>query len=224
MTAQATIRERPILFSGAMVRAILEGRKTQTRRVVIGQPIKKEKYEPHDPFVHADGLTWSWHCGAVTYVDNDVQSRFGKTGDRLWVRETFWDHGDYAFGPATHQERYEYRATPWLRDCEDEDAGGWKPSIHMPRAASRLSLELTDVRVERLQTINTNDALAEGIDEYGHELRTEMERDHQRNRTAIENYALLWDSLNAKRGFAWNLNPWVWVLEFKKLENARAAA
>jgi hypothetical protein len=201
MTATAVaVRERPILFSGPMIRAILKGRKTQTRRVIR---------------VTDDGVHHPCPYGGV--------------GDRLWVRESFagpdhigdGDQGVVGFG-------IEYKADGAFRahgDCGcDGPCGGvlivhpWKPSIHMPRQFSRISLEITAVRVEQLQTISTEDALAEGIDEYGHELHTETARDHQRNRTAIENYALLWDSINAKRGYGWDVNPWVWVLSFQRVQ------
>jgi hypothetical protein len=186
MTAVAApTRERPILFSAPMVRAILEGRKTQTRRVIR---------------VTDDGVHHPCPYGGV--------------GDRLWVRET-WSCPRQIGGSFVREKRM-YKAdepSPWL----DYSSVVWKPSIHMPRQFSRLSLHLTAVRVERLQAITTQDALAEGIDEHGHELQTEMARDHQRNRSAIENYALLWDSLNAKRGYGWDVNPWVWVLAFRRV-------
>jgi hypothetical protein len=154
---------------------------------------------------------------------------YGAPGDRLWVRETFWDHDRGDPPPARaidpeEDERIEYRATPWDRGCaggtDSEDAGGWTPSIHMPRWASRLTLTITDVRVERLQAISDSDVAAEGV-------RWQSRKDGSETDYIAEQpvhpagffppricYWRLWDSLNAARGFGFDANPWVWVLTF----------
>jgi hypothetical protein len=214
MTATAiATRERPILFSGPMVRAILEGRKTQTRRIAKPYTRGAEIID-----TYTDGSiryqVERWPNGVVAKPSLGCACKYGMVGDRLWVRET-WSCPRQIGGSFVREKRM-YKAdelSPWL----DYSSVVWKPSIHMPRQFSRLSLHLTAVRVERLQAITTQDALAEGIDEHGHELQTEMARDHQRNRSAIENFALLWDSLNAKRGYGWDVNPWVWVLAFRRV-------
>ena len=184
------MKERPILFSGAMVRAILEGRKTQTRRVMNPQPT------PHFT-ADVDYWTSGKHSGELGRSPNS--SPYGKPGDRLWVRETFM--------PMPHlNAKAFYRASDPLVHGQP-----WKPSIFMPRALSRITLEVVGVRLERLQEVSREDAIAEGIDCDGGD-------DEHRNRNSVENYAVLWDSINGKRpGCAWANNPWVWVVEFKRI-------
>lgn len=200
------MKERPILFSAPMVRAILDGKKTQTRRVVKPQP----EACSYVPGTHA--LNGQIIEGNPAVLE---QCPYGQPGDRLWVREAFFDHGHFPEDPNTPiGERVEYRASEWDR-VDPADGGPWKPSIHMPRWASRITLELTDVRVQMLQEISWEDAIAEGI------------RDPRRAATRIDpecgcvlKFADLWDSINAKRGFGWVVNPWVWALTFKREEVA----
>ena len=174
------VKERPILFSGEMVRAILDGRKTQTRRVVKPQP------PPLGGF---------------------VKNPYGQPGDRLWVRET-WALDD----------KYYYRADGAVGDR----CGKWKPSIHMPRAASRITLEITGVRVERLQEITISDIYAEGaITDEWLEWRDDVSGVGMPAGSRIENerdvWEKLWDSINGKT-YPWKSNPWVWVIEFKRIK------
>jgi len=171
-------KERPILFKGEMVRALLEGRKTQTRRVV--------KVDVANCCTH--------QCGGKSEAALS-HCPYGQPGDRLWVRETFHPMKS-SKGPAS------YRAT-WPKDDETPDEG-WKPSIHMPRWASRITLEIVAVRVERLQQISNEDCFAEGL----------PADTTKGNRTW---YADLWESINGKG--SWNVNPWVWVVEFKRVES-----
>lgn len=219
-------KERPILFNGEMVRAILEGRKTVTRRAIKPAPqmVTDSSIEPWsgDPAVLMRLLEKSGKC-----------CPFGQPGDRLWVRET-WQ------GPLLSDD--EMRADPgWWKDmsryqnpahcayrasgdsCEFVDPDGdmqcrWKPSIHMPRWASRIQLEITDVRVERLQDITEQQALAEGV-------KPEL-CDHSRQacadigcwgETAKGAFGFLWESLNGAG--SWDANPWVWVVEFKRVDH-----
>lgn len=121
---------------------------------------------------------------------------YGQTGDRLWVRESFCFRGETIEG----RDRYRYRAD----ENPATDGWRWTPSIHMPRVACRLVLEVTGVRDELLQNISLGDCEAEGCG-------------HVMPRSAQEVYRELWDSLNAKRGFGWDVNPWVWVVEFKRI-------
>lgn len=213
-----TANEHPILFSGPMVQAILDGRKTQTRRVIKPQP-------PH----------WTWNdysfddrCINVAMVDDRdgyyVISPYGKPGDRLWVRETWCPVDDREFGG---EKWIDYRATPryesshpagWENAPDDEGALKWKPSIFMPRWASRITLEIVSVRVELLQSITPEDVRAEGIKESGEGYWLgplagvpDYPWGH-----AHEAYAALWNSINADRGYGWDSNPWVWVIEFKQ--------
>ena len=194
------MKELPIRFSGPMVKAILDGSKTQTRRVV-----KQDR----------DGLldckptpAWDafWQCVACPY---------GKPGDRLWVRETFGiDDEDgavlYFADPDTAQN------AEHARICEDRYPRR-RPSIHMPRWTSRILLEITGVRVERLQDISEADAQAEGI-EYSERFEGYCigMAEHYHSHDPRLSYASLWESINGPD--SWAANPWVWVVEFRRIE------
>lgn len=220
--------DRPILFSGPMVRAIHEGRKTQTRRLV-GLRQLQESGTP--------GYDWTFRGRAPIRSIAQQQRRkggcwqdlttaellalcpYGEPGDRLWVRETFCLRD-----PEHHPERgYWYAAT------DDVDEPRWSPSIHMPRAASRITILITDVRVQRLQEIDEDDARAEGLHWWSKdgELRkwglaerhVSGELDHvepwaEMAHSHTEAFGLLWDSINGKRA-TWASNPWVWALSFE---------
>lgn len=209
--------DKPILFSSEMVRAILGGRKTQTRRVIKPQPT-------------LDGNAWAWKGYAD--VPHGKWWEYAKVcgacrcqvGDRLWVRETWCPVDDTFIEGGT--KWVDYRATPqesethpagWNNDPDSPDALKWWPSIFMPRWASRITLEVTDVRAQRVQEISEADAMAEGCDAYinPHGLCTENPRDYMMPKdTWRDGFAKLWDSINAKRGYGWDVNPWVWVVEF----------
>jgi hypothetical protein len=192
--------ERPILFSGPMVRAILDGRKTQTRRVV--------KFpNGHQPPKFGDNAATI--MGALRW--------YAQPGDRLWVRETFITGYDWVNGQLDCVDedgndkplKVWYRATDPDIQWTDDDEGlldrvPWKPSIHMPRKYCRLTLEVVNVRVERLQDISAENCMAEGID------ATKLENTVTAPRLRFYN---LWESINAKRA-PWASNPWVWVIEF----------
>jgi hypothetical protein len=218
--------ERPILFSGPMVRAILEGRKTQTRRVVKPQPpveCGRITVEPFHPVVidrHGDERPGAEIFGA--YDDNGewgAKCPYGAPGDLLWVRET------WAVDAPLDQVRAEredamrvepiFGHGPYYRaDGIHENTGlTWRPSIHMPRWACRMVLELTAVRVERLQEISQQDVFREGLH---NAQQKEIERRVGKLLMSQECYQDLWDSLNAERGFGWAVNPWVWVVEFRR--------
>lgn len=218
-------KERPILFSGAMVRAIREDRKTQTRRVIKPQPDRKLKAGEGDPgfwFVESYHSP-AWKCP------------YGKPGDRLWVRETFsrdatsmypcppvWYRASESIESDGIHTCPKDKQLPWADclACWEERHGKfkWRPSIFMPRWASRITLEVTGVRVERLQEISEADAKAEGIEELSHGFRDYLQRDVQMD--AVSSYESLWESINGAG--SWDANPWVWVIEFKRLEEARA--
>lgn len=177
--------ERPILFSGEMIRAILEGRKTQTRRVIKPQP-------------EFDGGFPIWW----------PQCPYGKKGDRLWVREAF-SVCDHPQGPVCS-----YKA-----DHPQDEYLKWRPSIHMPRCASRITLEIINIRIEQLQEISDSDALAEGVPVNESAISVPLSGEFDEKETIPRAlYRDLWDSINAKRGFGWDVNPWVWVIEFKRLQ------
>jgi len=177
----------PILFSGPMVRAILKGRKSQTRRVVTGM-----------------ALDWLRPTGFTPQFVADPENglcRYGYRGDRLWVRETWLQDGNSYLYKADFGETSEFR---------------WKPSIHMPRKASRLTLEIVNLRIERLQDISRDDAKAEGVSNIFHNSPEHFERGVLN--PYVANFSILWDKINAKRGFGWDVNPWVWVIEFKEVK------
>ena len=205
--------ERPILFSGAMVRAILAGTKTQTRRVVKPQPVGQES------ICRSGNNCEAWWIGRMRDSENAwriVKCPYGAPGGRLWVRETFAFRGETVEG----RDRYRYRAD----ENPATDGWKWRPAIHMPRAACRLILEVTSVRVERLQDISIKDAAAEGC--YAGVV-IERAGDGAVKRvagTSVDAYRALWDSLNAKRGLGWAANPWVWVVSFRRAAAEKAAA
>jgi len=190
------MRERPILFSGSMVRAIFEGRKTQTRRVIK----RPEQWMIED---YAPGVAMAEDGNGDSY---DVSTRcpYGRPGDTLWVRET---HFVLKAGYKDGTDRdIVYRA-------DDPDwPYGWIPSIHMPRGASRITLRITNVRVERVQDISVKDAKAEGwnVDTVLFPLVNTRDK-------AVSWFRNLWNSINAKRGYSWESNPWVWVIEFEPI-------
>ena len=221
------MKERPILFKPPMVRAILEGRKTQTRRIMKPQPYAFSQGKGNMP-----ALIKLRESDSNYNVPHNI-CPYGQVGDRLWVRETWretWSSSHNPMDkPSKHETGVEYRAT-WngRRDPEARTIvtngpryGGdmakdghvkWRPSIYMPRWASRITLEVVGVKVERVQEINGTDAQAEG-----------WPRDQELFPTVNAGYKAnfwfsnLWDSINAKRGYGWSVNPWCWCVEFKQL-------
>lgn len=208
------MKERPILFSAPMVRAILDGSKTQTRRVVKPQPIYDGKFAGGWKVVGKNGHEAAT-CGPLV----SELCPYGQPGDRLWVRETWAaPHSEDGRPPRAiqcDQLRIHYLAS--------EGRGGlvWRPSIHMPRWASRITLEITGVRVERLQEISEADAIAEGIErsyDQWRDYRTDQAVNYPSAATPIDSYRTLWEEINGQG--SWDANPWVWVVEFKRLEVA----
>lgn len=207
------MKERPILFSTAMVKAILESRKTQTRRV-IKNPYK---YELNPDFSKSMD---SFAIGGIEKLINNCP--YGKPGDRLWVRET-WQETIFLH-PSDENYGYIYKASENGEAWESNDENWkWKPSIFMPYEAARILLEITDIRVERVQDISENDAISEGIEMVSEfELLGNFYANYGKEDigTALHptnSFRTLWNSINAKRGYGWDVNPWVWVVEFKKL-------
>lgn len=213
------VKERPILFSGPMVNAILEGKKTQTRRIVKPQPGKLELPPDKPNALNCSYAAFVWNERERPPENIHIHCPFGSPGDRLWVRETF---RLFNFEPHQHDDMGEceidYRATPnkTLEAIADEaftefgQKSPWKPSIFMPRWASRIDLEITGVRVERLNDISEKDAEAEGAP-MAHYLV-----DDQPTGSYDEGFAQLWESINGEG--SWAENPWVWVVEFKRVQ------
>lgn len=218
------MKERPILFNGAMVRAILDGSKTQTRRIVKPQPDEVETYlwasgalagKPYqilrcyNPPKRLKPCASGWSAACPGPYNPP-----GNIGDRLWVRECFAAWWDTATKTRSHVMGYRADIddpgwegfgydNPWWLDAK------WEPSIHMPRAFSRITLEIVNVRVERLQNITPADAIAEGIAPVSyHDLDCE-------SRNPVHDFRSLWESINGDG--SWLANPWVWVIEFKRI-------
>lgn len=198
-----------------MVRAILEGRKTQTRRVVKFPLAYRAKPPTREEAIHRYGKGGVFTLEAGFF---DARCPFGLPHDRLWVRET-WSTTTKGNGVRTV-----YRADGVKDDSGDRHGWWfgerfvqgdfkWTPSLFMPRWASRITLELTGVRVERLQDISEEDARAEGV--YPPTAGTDDDGHHFDAGDFRGGFRALWDSINAKRGYGWAANPWVWVLAFK---------
>ncbi|HDQ4772109.1 TPA: hypothetical protein P9I14_004097 [Yersinia enterocolitica] len=221
------MNEKPILFNSEMVNAILSGRKTQTRRIMKVQP--SEHFHPQTIHGSMD-FTAHWYTPGVIDKDGYLQPArkdvfgvadedegytcpLGAVGDQLWVRETW---ARYNIDQTSHD--MDYRATApadWPKD------GLWRPSIHMPRWASRINLLITGVRVERLQDISEEDSMSEGID--ADSLAESQDHydciaDHNMTGrpTAKRYFSNLWQSIYGEE--SWQANPWVWVIEFERME------
>ena len=194
--------ELPILFSASMVRAILKGRKTQTRRVVKPQPTMQEVDGTYGVSVLAFKQKkgkghWIWPNAKDIIV---TECPYGEHGDRLWVREAFTECPKGNFIYREQEETHDYGKS--TADANNK----WTPSIYMPRRASRITLEITNIRVERLQDISDKDALAEGVDQTNTSIKG----------YATERFKNLWESINGAG--SWDANPWVWVIEFKRVK------
>jgi len=209
--------DRPILFSAPMVRALLAGTKTQTRRPVRKQfardAIVAEVAATTPEGWQVSGHSGLWWDDAGACIDDAIRCPFGIPGDRLWVREAFiHEPADYCW-EASVSIPCRPACTAYRADAIDPRGGRWTPSIHMPRALSRITLEVTDVRVERLQAISRGDALAEGIVEtYGGFGLPAGEHFHAA--APRLSYLSLWESINGPGSV--EADPWVWVVAFKR--------
>lgn len=217
------IKERPIIFSGEMVRAILDGRKTQTRRVIKPQP-PPETNECCQVLTDTSCWIFCDSGGEDSWRTTDeFKCPYGEPGDELWVREKFRycqvddDHSIQFAADGLHREVdgiplptniRDVIVAKCLHDGDSSAAFSWKPSIHMPRWASRIQLLITDVRVERVKDISEGDAYHEGVALPEPELQT-----------YYSEFKQLWDSINGKKpGLTWDDSPWVWVVEFERIE------
>ncbi|WP_322957962.1 hypothetical protein [Providencia huashanensis] len=218
------MKERGIIFNSEMVRAILDGRKTQTRRVINPQPELTQK----------SGFKWKGGLFGAGCDDRETNRNFahkkcplGKVGDRLWVRETwqgplinYTDNepqfkGHHIFEKSDNcVYKADGLAAPEFIDSDDNLKQGWRPSSNMPRWASRITLEITDVRVEHLQDISKQDAVSEGAPQGHHSIDVISKRfgfsDFSRSW-----FAQIWMDIYGEDD--WAANPWVWVIEFKRV-------
>lgn len=224
------MKERPILFSCPMVKAILEGRKTQTRRVLTPQPrhTQYHSWRGKDTY-EGEHRMWCWKDLVLENIwdfpngsdrkELALRSPYGEPGDRLWLREAYWAWGKWTPNgvTATGRKRWKFIAVGGsIRYQENrpketvkrDGECGWvhRHARYMLKAHSRITLEITDVRVQRLQEITNEDAFAEGCD-----FRLARTPNH------VGAFASLWDSINGKT-HPWESNPWVWAVSFKRIE------
>ena len=199
------VKEHPILFSTPMVRAILEGRKTQTRRVMKG-------VDSRDRFMYGtDGA-----CGEAFFREHPLErlrSKYGCVGDMLWVRETWRNHAY----PLVFPSFTRYAADNIVADV---GKGPWRPSIHMPRWASRITLEITDVRVQRVEEISEEDAIAEGVTfdgKYWHGAAHVVKGVPRCMVSATDAFMDIWYAIYFGRVRGWDANPWVWAITFRRV-------
>lgn len=212
--------EYPILFTVPMVQAILDGRKSVTRRVVTVPWKGSVRTLPYSPY-------WLVEDGKLLFMNvNDggefkpTRSPYGAPGDRLWVRESWGLHLYHDFTcwnrDSLAQRSKEEILSVWelaYRADAESPYDHWRPNIHMPRWAARLMLEVVSIRVERLHEVTDEEALLEGVEpDRAHGLGHPDDAD-----SARERYRALWDAINSGRGYGWNVNPWVWRIEFKRL-------
>ncbi|EPY5145525.1 TPA: hypothetical protein ACIJ01_004098 [Klebsiella pneumoniae] len=221
--------ERGMIFNSEMVRAILDGRKKQTRR-----PIKWKQTRFTEIGEREDGSRWPWSEDAEHACDFWHPCPFGAVGDRIWVRETWQAIHDYCDENGHVDERRYARSIPrhrgnywhpvyeeaWGNESREDREFPWRPSIHMPRWASRILLEITDVRVERLNAISQEDAQAEGMELTGWRPTYSDPDSGGEASTPYDNFAQLWESIYGEG--SWKANPWVWVISFKRVEGGAA--
>lgn len=224
---EARIREKGLIFNSEMVRALLDGRKTQTRRPV--------KFPVHDKNLGCE-LAGNELAGELS-AGNYLNSAFGKPGDRIWVRETWADAGASAPDLKLYRANYPEHVPSIYENVPPAKEIRWTPSIHMPRTASRILLEITDVRVERLNAISEQDAQSEGvhnevwdqtvvarnyavIDEFFQFWSEDMPHYVEMNQLYRSSFRSLWESIYGAEN--WQANPWVWVISFKRVEGGAA--
>jgi hypothetical protein len=196
------MKEHPIIFSLEMVKAILEGRKTQTRRIIKGRFADRLTN-----LINTSGFEGEAFLNRIAQLDGNCP--YGQIGDRLWIRESFsawfvdclhWYEISKDMRTRKNCEQLFYRATHWYPDDDQK----WVSARFMPKWATRIWLEIINIRVERIQNISLDDIFAEGCPSHIN--------------MPLHWFQPLWDKLNAKRSYDWKLNPWVWVIKFKQLK------
>lgn len=222
----ATVKRRPILMRPELVCASLKDLKTQTRRVITPQP------KAHGPGVYgsryAGGPDWGFWLpkpDGRMYSEQTWRCPYGEPGDQLWVRETWrpWEDPKTcidgilfkADGAFKEIENTREAADKWLEARGDGGIKKWRPSIFMPRWASRLTLGITRVRIERVQEINCIDLRDEGIPCPSHDFASGFCKGECPD--LRRGFATGWTKINGDRGFGWDTNPWVWVIDFKRV-------
>lgn len=213
------MKTKSILFSTEMVQAILEGRKTQTRRCVKFANYHPSRTEKHHSLLQVKGF--EVYDGNGDHIGN-LRDKYGNIGDLLWVRERFCRvHSDMKHKETGKPYAYFAGTDSGGLEVAKEYGFKWKPSIHMPKEASRLFLKIKNIRVEKLRDITEADAIAEGVykacdyGSTGYKLFTEPDAAYS-DIDAIESFESLWESINGKESL--ESNPWVWVIEFERVE------
>jgi len=217
------MKEHAISFNGEMVRATLDGRKTQTRLVMPGEFSYCRMSGDNEP-------CWVWWpkggkktatCPPLPVERWSEHCPYGIPGDRLWIKEAWAT--EHRYDDRYPREITENPVAPHLHYAATEELGGLmkRPAISMPRWASRITLEIVSVRIERVREISDLDIAAEGLNVQFHEEQCATASIHLPKKTSYSTargcFALLWDSINRKRKFKWNESPWVWVIEFKRV-------
>lgn len=227
------MKERGMIFNSEMVRALLDGRKTQTRRIMKVQP-EPSKSRPGDFWFSSKKLESMVHVSDLVPGNSPIADchlffqehccQFGTVGDRIWVRETWAEAGASAPDLKLYRANYPAHVPTHYENVPPAEDVRWTPSIHMPRWASRILLEITDIRVEQLNDISEEDARAEGIVDGGCLNCGEPEPCGCVNPdpSATDAFAYLWQSIYGQEN--WNANPWVWVIEFKRIEGDEHAS
>lgn len=208
------MKQHPILFNTAMVRAILDGRKTQTRRKIGHQPTSDKDVHIglfHPKVIDSEGFYRAGNAVLGAYSTDGEwlgKSPYGEIGDQLWIRETWAEAGTMDPSLFIYRADYPNCVPTEYENIPPANEITWKPSIHMPSEASRITLEITNLRIERLQNISEQDAIQEGtIGGHG------AIPNYQYSATPLEHFKHIWEST----GGDWNTNPWVWVIEFKRV-------
>jgi hypothetical protein len=237
---QIAVKERPIIFSSEMVKAILDGRKTMTRRIVKGQSATSDQFssayqqgiKPESKPIHCEGNIWAWfypkesHHGGMEFY-----CPYGQVGDKLWCKESHYLFGHWVqrgitnTGKLRWEFRNEVKGEVLYEDCKPieiktgKTERGWfkRPSMFMYHWASRITLEITGIRVEKLQDITEEDAYAEGAWPFVKTLSWEKLIPEMQEAVRDIYFRTLWDSINSKK-YPWVNNDWVWVLEFRRMK------
>ena len=230
--------ERPILFNDNMVRAILENQKTQTRRVInrllgFGKitAFDSSSTDGYNCDFRDNNMRWN----SLTKKELLAACPYGQVGDELWCKETWaliedpscfrrttitgiWDLLlDHKTGRPKIESQEEMQMKLIYEADHNDWGGGWKSPLYMPRKYSRLQLLIKDVRVERLQNISEEDAMSEGV------IPAPFTKAGRKSHLLhVEAFEELWESINAKRGYPWQFNPWVWVIEFEQLKGPKS--
>ncbi len=243
------MKERPVIFSDPMIRAILAGRKTQTRRVIVAKTLLwltdpatfyKARRDDRNGFSepaaqHHKGAGWFWYEEEYIEEGGHVLFRcpYGQKGDRLYVREAY--HFDKEYDADSRMAALRASAVPpiakvhYAADGRKPDwAGRRRPSIHQPKWASRILLEVQEIQVERVREMTDKDAIVEGAFEVPEDMKQNAARSAmargQEQCGPVDYFAWLWDTINEHRGYGWEANPWVWVVKFKVLQKERIRA